>query len=521
LPEADPFALGRDRMDCAALAAVGAGRGVRLSADAARQMEASRAAVERALAGEAPVYGVSTGFGHLANRRIEPDQVSALQLNLVRSHAAGVGPALPAPSVRALLALRAHALALGRSGVRPAVVERIAALLAHDVLPVVPEWGSVGASGDLAPLSHVALCLVGEGEATVGGRRLPAAEALRAAGMAPLDLTAKEGLALTNGSQLTTAVAALAARRADLLGAAADLAAALSFQALRGIASDFDDRLLRLRPHPGALRTGARLRALLAGSALTTRAGDVRVQDAYSLRAVPQVHGAFRDTWSFVVGVLEVEMNSATDNPLVVGLDDPDGAAILSGANFHGAPVAVAADLLPIAMAQLAVISERRTERLVNPALSGGLPAFLTPEPGLNSGLMVGQYTAAALTSAIKGLSHPASVDSIPTSAGQEDVVSMGPAAALKAAAVADRLADVLAIELVTAAQAADLVGRDRLSPATAAAHARIRRLVAPLAGDRPLAPDIEAVRAAIEDASLVAAAQAHCDVALGGLATD
>lgn len=510
------FALGRDRMDSATLAAIANGAcTLALGPDAVARMEASRAVVERALSGTEPVYGVSTGFGHLANTRIDPSQVAALQLNLVRSHAAGVGEPLPADVVRALLALRAHALALGQSGVRPVVVERLAALVERDVLPVVPRLGSVGASGDLAPLAHVALTVVGEGEAFWAGERLPTPEAMARAGLEPLALTAKEGLALTNGSQLTTALGGLTAYRLDHLLAMADVAAALSFQALRGIASAYDARLLALRPHPGALRVGARMRALLADSRLVTRAGEIRVQDAYSLRAVPQVHGAARDALAFVRSVLEIEMNAATDNPLIVGLDSPDAAVILSGANFHGAPVALAMDVLPVAAGQAAAISERRIERMVNPSLSGGLPPFLTREPGLHSGLMVAQYTAAALTSAIKSLSHPASVDSIPTSAGQEDDVSMGPVAALKAWEIVDRLSYIVAIECLTAAQAADIVGPDRLSAPTRSVHAVLRAQVPTLRGDRPVGPDIERVRALLEAGTLLAAAQRHVAVAL------
>lgn len=513
-----PFALGIDRMTVPSLARIAAGDPVAVAPAAVERMAASRRVVERALAASDPVYGVSTGFGHLANTRIDPAEVEALQLNLVRSHAAGVGAPLPADAVRALLALRAHALALGQSGVRPEVVERLAAMLGRGVLPVVPEEGSVGASGDLAPLAHVALTLVGEGEAYWQGERMASAAALRRAGLEPLALSAKEGLALTNGSQLTAALGALTAARLDRILAVADIAAALSMQALRGIEAAYDARLLALRPHPGALRVGSRMRALLAASGLTTIVGAVRVQDAYSLRAVPQVHGAARDALGYVVGVLEIEMNAATDNPLVVGLERPEEAVILSGANFHGAPVALAMDILPVAMGQAAAISERRIERMVNPALSGGLPAFLTREPGLHSGLMVAQYTAAALTSAIKALAHPASVDSIPTSAGQEDDVSMGPVAALKARAIADRLSAIVAIECLTACQAVDLLEPRALSPATAAVHRLVRSAVPTLAGDRPVGPDIECVRALVDDGSLVAAAQDKVDVALADL---
>jgi histidine ammonia-lyase len=496
-------------MTVGALAEVAAGREIVLERQAADRMAVSRREVEAALGHDDPVYGVSTGFGHLANTRIAPEQVAELQINLVRSHAAGVGPPLEPAAVRALLALRAHALALGHSGVRGELVEGLAAMLGHDVLPIVPRSGSVGASGDLAPLAHVALALVGEGEATFAGERLPAAEAHKRAGLRPLALSAKEGLALTNGSQLTTAVGALALSRADRVLGALDLACALSFQALCGIKSAFDGSLLALRPHPGAEHTGRRLRALIAGSALTTEPGEVRVQDAYSLRAAPQVHGSARDAIAFVAGVLDVEMNAATDNPLVVGLDEEEGPAILSGANFHGAPVALAMDVVPIALGQVAGISERRTERLVNPALSGGLPPFLTPRPGLHSGLMVAQYTAAALTSAIKVLAHPASVDTIPTSAGQEDDVSMGPIAALKAADAVGHLAHIVAIECLTACQALEFRGPERLSPPTAAVYRLLRQVVPALAGDRPVGPDIEAVCHLIDAGRLQEAAEA------------
>lgn len=508
-------------MDFAALARIARGGAVRLDDAVAARMAESRRQVEAALALDEPVYGVSTGFGHLANTRIASDEVADLQLNLVRSHAAGVGAPLERDAVRAILALRAHALALGHSGVRPALVQALADLLACDVLPVVPRSGSVGASGDLAPLAHIALALVGEGEATFGGERLPAREALERAGLGSVRLSAKEGLALTNGSQLTTALGALAVHRADRVLAALDLAAALSFQALCGIESAFDRRVLALRPHPGAERSGRRLRALLRGSALTTAAGEVRVQDAYSLRAAPHVHGSARDALAFVSGVLAVEMNAATDNPLVVGLGEAGAAAILSGANFHGAPVALALDVVPIAMGQAAGIAERRIERLVNPALSGGLPPFLTPRPGLCSGMMVAQYTAAALTSAIKVLAHPASVDTIPTSAGQEDDVSMGPIAALKARDSVDHLAHIVAIECLTAAQALEFRGPDRLSPATAAAYRALRAHVGALTGDRPLGPDIEAVRALVDAGTLVDAAEAVAGERLGDLEPD
>jgi histidine ammonia-lyase len=501
------------------VAAVAQGAPAVLSGEAAAAIAESRAVVESRLGRAAPVYGVNTGFGVLADRAIGAEDVARLQVNLVRSHAAGVGAALDRGAVRAMLLLRAHALALGASGVRPEVVARLLDLLAADLWPVVPAFGSVGASGDLAPLAHIALTLIGEGEARHGpqGPVRPAAELLAEAGLPPLSLTAKEGLALTNGSQLIAAVGSLAAVAADRVLASAELAAALTLQALRGIPAAFDPRLIALRPHPGASRVAARLRALLAGSRLTTRPGEVRVQDAYSLRAVPQVMGGVRDALAHVARVLTTEVNAATDNPVVL----PDGGApdgeVISGANFHGSPVALALDYLPVALAQAGAMSERRLERLVNPAYSGGLPPFLTESAGLHSGLMVAQYTAAAQVAQLRLLAHPASVDSIPTSAGQEDYVSMGPLSAHKARRAVAVLADVVAAELLAGAQAADLVGAAALSPPLAAVHAAIRRAIPPLAGDRSLAPDLSLLSAWVHDGVLVKAAEA----AVGGPLTE
>lgn len=521
----DPcFSLGEARMTLLTLQAIAQGRPVGLSSPAQERMVRSRNVVEKALAGTDPVYGVSTGFGHLANTRIPYEDVSALQTNLVRSHAAGVGAPLDTEAVRATLALRAHALALGQSGVRTILVEQLAQMLNHGVCPVVPREGSVGASGDLAPLAHIALTVIGEGQAFLADHPetvLPSREALAARGLSPLSLTAKEGLALTNGSQLTTAVGALAIVRADHALAALDVAAALTLQALRGIEAAYDARLIALRPHPGAVRTAARMRALLAGSQLTTAVGERRVQDAYSVRAVPPVHGAARDALVFTRDVLTVEMNAVTDNPLVVGEADPETALVLSGANFHGAPVALALDVLAIGLGQAAAISERRTERLVNPALSGGLPPFLTTDAGLHSGLMVAQYTAAALVSAIKVLSHPASVDSIPTSAGQEDDVSMGPIAARKLTAIVEKLESIAAIELLAACQAADLIGPAQLSPATAHVHEQVRTDVPPLTGDRVLAYDISALALGVRDGRYLRAAQPALPLSLSDLDED
>lgn len=517
----DVFSLGEDRMTLGRLSVVARGGRVSVPEAARRRMALSRRVVEEALLGPAPVYGVSTGFGHLAHTRIPPGDVAALQTHLVRSHAAGVGEPLGPHAVRATLALRAHALALGQSGVRPVVVESLAALLNRSVHPVVPREGSVGASGDLAPLAHIALTVMGEGEAYLDeavDHPVPSVEALSARGLRPLSLTAKEGLALTNGSQLTAALGALALVRADRALGALDVAAALTLQALRGIPAAYDARLVALRPHPGAVRTAERMRALLEGSRLVTSVGELRVQDAYSLRAVPPVHGAARDAFAFAQKTLTIEMNAVTDNPLVVGAGDPDGAAVLSGANFHGAPLALVLDALAIGLGQVAVISERRTERLVNPALSGGLPPFLTSDAGLNSGLMVAQYTAAALVSAIKVLAHPASVDSIPTSAGQEDVVSMGPIAARKLLAIVEKLESIVAIELLSACQAADLVGREGLSPATVAAENAVRAEIPFLTGDRVLAYDMRTLAERVRDGTYVRAASACIPVSLSDL---
>jgi histidine ammonia-lyase len=507
-PSAPPIPLGHGaHLSLADLEAAARGGPVVLAEGARAALEASRQVVARQLEGDRPVYGVNTGFGHLADRRIAPADLQQLQVNLVRSHAAGVGPPLDREAVRAMLVLRAHALALGASGVRPELVERLVAFLNLDLVPRVPSLGSVGASGDLAPLAHMALCLIGEGEARRGpeGPWRPTADLLAEVGLSPLPLTAKEGLALTNGSQLTTALTALAAAEADRVLAAQEVAAALTFQALRGIVDAFDPRLLALRPHPGALEVGERLRALLAGSALTTRAGAVRVQDAYSLRALPQVLGGVRDALTHVVRVLTVEANAATDNPLVLAEGEGE---VVSGANFHGSPVALVADLLPIALAQAAAMGERRVERLVNPTLSEGLPPFLTEQPGLHSGLMVAQYTAAAQVAALRVLAHPAGVDSIPTSAGQEDYVSMGPVAAHKARRAASLLADVVAVECLAACRALDLLGPQDLSPATAAVHAQVRRWIPRVDGDAPLAEAIARLAEAARRGDLIAPAE-------------
>ncbi len=459
-----------------------------LAPAARRAMAASRRVVDRAVRADAKVYGVTTGFGKFADVAIPPEELRELQRNLVRSHAAGVGEPLPDDAVRATMVLRANALARGRSGIRVSTVEALLRLLAADVLPVIPSQGSVGASGDLAPLSHLALALIGEGRVRVRGTPMPAARALRRARVRPVDLAAKEGLALINGVQMSVAVGGLALARAIELARVADLVGAASLDASRGSDTAFDPRIVAARPHPGAAASARNLRALLRGSAIReSHRGCGRVQDNYALRCMPQVHGAARDAFAHAREVLECEMNSATDNPLVFA----ERGDILSGGNFHGAPVGLVLDYAAIAATDLASISERRVEKLVNPALSE-LPAFLVREGGLHSGLMMAQVTAAALVSECKVLSHPASVDSIPTSAAKEDHVSMSPIAARKLAAVVDNLERVLAIEAIAAFQAMEFLRPLAPSPAIETVRRAFRRTVRPWHRDREMHPEIE-----------------------------
>lgn len=459
------------------------------------------------------VYGVSTGFGHLAAEQVSREHLSELQVNLLRSTAAGVGRPHAIEEVRAMMLLRAASLAHGFSGIRRETLELLLAMLNHDVVPVVPEKGSVGASGDLAPLAHLALVLIGEGEAWYQGQRLPGAEALARAGLKPVSLGPKEGLALINGTQAMTALGCFAAHDGLVLLQSADIVAALTSEALRGVVDAYDERIHRLRPHPGQQATAANMRRLLEGSRQVSRQGELRVQDAYTLRCVPQVHGASRDGLGYLWQVLEREINAVTDNPLVFA----GSGEVLSGGNFHGQPVALALDFAAIALAELGDISERRTERLVNPALSG-LPAFLTPHPGLHEGYMIAQYTAAALVSENKVLTHPASVDSIPTSANQEDHVSMGNHAARKLREVLWNVVRVLAVEAVCAVQAIDLQdAAERLAPGTRAAYDEIRRVVPYLDEDRVLTPDIEAAAALISEGRLLAAAERAVGPLAGG----
>lgn len=426
---------------------------VEMAPEALHRVERARAVVERAAAGQRPVYGINTGFGHLATVRVPTDSVRALQENLGRSHAMGVGPPLSPEEVRAVMVLRLNSRLQGHSGVRRRVVELLAAMINTGILPSIPAWGSVGASGDLVPLAHLALAMMGEGEVLYQGQRIPAAAALARAGLEPLRPEAKEGLALVNGTEMSAAIGALALGRLDRLCVAMDLIAGLTIEALRGSDEPFDRRLSEARPHPHVRIVADNLRALLDGSPRLRRPGEGPVQDAYSLRAAAVVHGAAREVFAWAAGIVATEMGSAVDNPLVFAED----GAIVSGANFHGQPLAVAWDACRIGVATLANISERRVERLVNPHLSGGLPPFLSRRPGIQSGLMMAQYVAAALAAEVRQMAAPASVHTIPTSAGQEDVVSMSAAAARWLREATERLARIAALELVCAAQAAEM----------------------------------------------------------------
>jgi histidine ammonia-lyase len=477
-----------------------------LADDARERVAEARAVIARLVASGEVVYGVTTGFGSLASTFVPPERARELQERLLLSHAAGVGPPLPTEVVRAMLLLRANTLALGHSGCRPEVIDRLLQLLRRRIHPVVPAQGSVGASGDLAPLAHLGLPVIGHGEVEVGGRVMPAAEALAGAGLEPLVLEPKEGLALLNGTQMMSAMAALVLAAADRLARTASVAAAISVEALRGTDVAFSAALQSTRPHPGQVQTAAELRWLLRDSTIQTahHGDDHRVQDPYSLRCVPQVHGAVRDALDQLRRVLDIELNSATDNPLVFpgGGNVPEDALatgrglVISGGNFHGEPVALALDYAKLALAELGSISERRVALLLDPRLNDGLPAFLGASSGLDSGLMILQYTAAALVSESKVLAHPASADSIPTSANQEDHVSMGSIAARHAMAVLEHSERIVAIELICAAQGLDL--RLDLQPGTepgagvAEAHRRVRAVISRLEQDRPPGPDLE-----------------------------
>ena len=495
-----------EALTLADVAAVAAGAEVTFPTSARKRVLTARTVVDDAVASGDVVYGVTTGFGALANVRVDPRKASDLQHGIVRSHATAVGRPLPRDEARAMLLLRAHVLALGHSGVRPELIDLMVAMLNADVIPVVPEQGSLGASGDLAPLANLALPLIGAGQVLAETGAEPAMDAFRRAHLAPLQLDAKEGLALVNGTQGMLAIGGLAAERLSTLARTADVIAAMTIEAALGTDTPFDYRLQRLRPHPGQAASASNLRLLLEGSPILAshRDSEHLVQDAYSLRCAPQVHGATRDVLAFTRGVLEVELNAVSDNPIVLS-DDGD---VVSGGNFHGQPVAVAMDALALATVGLASISERRLYRLLDPALSNGLPAFLVPESGLNSGFMLVQYTAASLVSESKSLAHPASVDSIPSSAGQEDHVSMGMTAARHAREVVANAETVLALEALGAAQALDLRAPLEPGPATLAVRRALRAAVPFYDADREFGPDIVAAINLVRAGELAAAAE-------------
>lgn len=479
-----------------ALREVADGAPVQIAGAAFEKMAASRAVVDRIIANDEVVYGITTGFGKLADVRIPMDRLGELQLNLVRSHACGIGDPLPIEEARGMMLLRANVLAVGCSGARPVIAETICAMLNHGVTPVIPEQGSVGASGDLAPLAHLALVLIGEGEAFFNGDRLPGGDAMNRAGIPTITLEAKEGLAILNGTQALTSVGGLAVQRAMSLTKVADIAGAMTLDALRDTPAAFDPRIQSVRPHAGQSVVAKNLIRLLEGSEIreSHRTGDSRVQDAYSIRCMPQVHGAIRDAIAYVRGVLEIETGSGTDNPLVF----VDTGEVISGGNFHGAPVALALDYAAIAVTDLMSISERRIERMVNPDLSEGLPAFLSPDAGMGSGYMIPQVAAVALLNESKVLAHPASIDNVPTSAGKEDHVSMGMVAATKLRRIVANAESLLAIELMAAADALEYRLPLRTSPRLQKAHSLVRTYSPRLVADRSLSNEITAVAAAI-----------------------
>ena len=478
------------------------GRQVGIAPAALARVAASRESIESILAAGQTVYGVNTGFGKLSDVRIPSGSLAQLQTNLVRSHAGGVGQPLSEGESRAMLLLRANVLAKGFSGCRTELIELLVALLNAGVHPAIPEKGSVGASGDLAPLAHLALVAIGEGEAFYKGERMPGGEALRRAGLQPLALAAKEGLALLNGTQAMTAVGALAVARAMRVARLADVAGAMALEALMGTPAAFDARIHRARPHAGQIAAAEHLLALLEGSEIREahRDHDSRVQDAYCLRCMPQVHGAVRGVLEHVRGVLEIEAGSATDNPLVFPEDSTKAqeGAVISGGNFHGAPLAYAFDYAAIGMTDLASIIERRIDRLLNPDINEGLPAFLSPDPGLSSGFMIAQIVAAALINECQVLSHPSSTGSIPTDGGKEDHVSMGMTGAIKLRQVVEHAERIVGIELMCAAQGLEFRRPLKSGREIERAYAAVRGVVARLEQDRVLATDLDALAAAV-----------------------
>jgi len=481
------------------------GETVELSPESIEKINHSRKYVEKVIDRGEVVYGVTTGFGKFCNVVISKEDVANLQKNLIRSHSVGIGDYFPQEVVRGMMLLRLNSLAKGYSGIRLSTLMTLVEMLNKGVTPLVPCQGSLGASGDLAPLAHMVLVMIGEGKAVFNGEVLPGGEALERAGIRPIDFEAKEGLALINGTQAMSAVGSLALGSAMNLSKAADICAALSFEALNGVIDAFDEKVQLVRPHPGQASCARNLRELLQGSECVTRQGQIKVQDAYALRCIPQVHGPVKDALWHIKKVLEIEINSATDNPLIF----PEAERVISGGNFHGEPVAINMDYLTIAVSELGDISECRIERLVNPHLNEGLPAFLTENGGLNSGLMISQYTAASLVSENKTLSFPASVDSIPSSADQEDHVSMGTIAARKALKVVENTTNVLAIELLCAAQALDLrmekINHSRkLGKGTKLAYEAVRSVVAKIVEDRVLSGDVNNLADLIRSGELV-----------------
>jgi len=486
-------------------------RAVLLSPDAREAVDRARAVVDEIVASNKVAYAITTGVGKLSDVRIAGDQIRELQLNLVRSHAVGVGEPLSAPETRAMMLLRANSLAKGHSGVRGVIIDTLCEMLNRGVTPVVPSQGSVGASGDLAPLAHLALSLIGEGECFDDREsRVPSSEALKRAQIKPIVLEAKETISLINGTQAMLAVGTLALLAAETLVDSADVIGGLSCDALKGTDAAFDERIHKARPHNGQMKTAANLRHMLEGSQIReSHRACGRVQDAYSLRCIPQVHGAVRDTLSHCREVFEIEANSAVDNPLVF-ITDPTNAQgdVISGGNFHGEPLAFALDFLAIALSALAGISERRIERLVNPALSEGLPPFLAPGAGLNSGFMMPQVTAAALVSENKVLAHPASVDSITTSGNKEDYVSMGMTAASKLKRVVENARNVLAIEAMAVAQALDFMAPLKTSKRGQTAHAAIRSVCTTMDKDRVMYKDFARIADMIASGKLAEVAR-------------
>ena len=489
------------------VAAIAEGASATLSEKAIQAMERSWRGVQSLLARGEVAYGITTGFGAFKGRVIPRHEVAKLQRNLVLSHSAGVGPLLDAPTVRAIIGVRANTLALGHSGIRPQTVRALLSLLDTELIPCIPAYGSLGASGDLAPLAHLACVLIGEGEALLNGERLPGGEALRRVGLQPVKLAAKEGLALINGTAVTTALGTLAALRAKNLIWVADIVGALAVEALRGTSAAFDPRIQLVRPHPRQIDTAIHLRHLLAGSTFVRPHDPRDIQDAYSLRCMPQVHGAVRDTVAYARWDLEIELNSVTDNPLIF-FDEGGEPEVLSGGNFHAEPVGLALDYLKLGLVELGNISERRTARLVDESLSNGLPPFLTRHGGLESGFMLSHYTAAALASQNKVLAHPATADSIPTSANVEDHVSMATNAAHHTLQVVTNLEQILAIELLTAAQGIDfrreqLGTTAQLGQGTQVAYRLVREQIPFVEHDTQLAPLIEAANQLIRSGAL------------------